>query len=112
MMLFFLTVTKTRSYIFRNFEEIYGQKVVTALSKVTKMGSTIGHTRDYGRAGLLRGQRPILKKKIDKTLPPPPALFFDDPLMRTINWQISEHEQWILCFSKSLRHAVSYSVHY
>lgn len=28
--------------MFRNFEEIYGQKVVTALSKVTKMGSTIG----------------------------------------------------------------------
>ena len=36
---FFNRVTKMRSYIFRNFEEIYGQKVVTALSKVTKMGS-------------------------------------------------------------------------
>ena len=103
-----------RSYIFRNFEEIYGQKVVTALSKVTKMGSKIGHTQDYGRAGLLSGQRPILSKKLKKTLPlpPHPALLFDDPLMRTINRQISEHEQWILCFSKSLRHAVSYSVHY
>ena len=63
-----------RSYIFRNFEEIYGQKVVTALSKVTKMGSKIGHTKDYGRAGLLSGQRPILSKKLKKTLllPPPP----------------------------------------
>ena len=102
-----------RSYIFRNFEEIYGQKVVTALSKVTKMSSKIGHTRDYGRAGLLSGQRPILSKKLKKLPPPPhPALLFDDPLMCTINWQISEHEQWILCFSKSLRHAVSYSVHY
>ena len=84
-MLFFLTVTKTKSYIFRNFEEIYGQKVVTALSKVTKMGSTIGHTRDYGRAGLPRGQRPILKKKIDKTLPPPPR-----PILR---WSTDAHDK-------------------
>ena len=62
-----------RSYIFRNFEEIYGQKVVTVLSKVTKMSSKIGHTRDYGRAKLLSGQRPILSKKIEKTLPLPPT---------------------------------------
>ena len=83
-MLFFLTVTKTRSYIFRNFEEIYGQKVVTALSKVTKMGSTIGHTRDYGRAGLLRGQRPILKKKLTKLSPPP------RPILR---WSTDAHDK-------------------
>lgn len=69
---FFNRVTKMKSYIFRNFEEIYGQKVVTALSKVTKMSSKIGHTRDYGRAGLLSGQRPILSKKLKKLSPSPP----------------------------------------
>ena len=31
---------------------------------MTKMCSKISHTRDYGRAGLLTGQRPILSKKL------------------------------------------------
>ena len=60
------------SYIFPNFEEIYGQKVVITLSKVTKMGCKIGHKRDYGRAGLLRGQRPIRSKNWQNSCPPPP----------------------------------------
>ena len=71
-MLFFLTVTKTRSYIFRNFEEIYGQKVVTALSKVTKMGSTIGLATleiMVGR-GFWEASGPYSKKKLTKLSPP------------------------------------------
>ena len=75
-----------RSYIFRNFEEIYGQKVVTALSKVTKMSSKIGHTRDYGRAGLLSGQRPILSKKLKKLSPSPPP-------RPTLRWSTDVHDK-------------------
>ena len=70
---FFNRVTKMRSYIFRNFEEIYGQKVVTALSKVT-------------RAGLLSGQRPILSKKLKKLSPSPPP-------RPTLRWSTDVHDK-------------------
>ena len=48
-----------------------GSRKLNICSKVTKMGSIIGHRIDYNGVGVLRGQRHIPTKYSPK-LPPPP----------------------------------------